>query len=457
MSETQSKTFTFINNEELVHIVETARKHVVYAAPSVSKIVAQALCNFNDNNKDAALRVIIDSDPEAFRLGFGDQDGVKLLAEKQIDVRRAPGLRIAVLLADDKAWVYSPTPEIIFEQPTAAINNAVQVNVEFARQILFSIAPDISVVAREDVLDEELIVENSSAETERADSTVKNILDESFLTDDSTPEIGAERLTNEDLKIIEIELRESPPLQFDQERRVRVYQGYFQFVEMSFTGCRLTSKTITLPKYLLNVAEPELRERVKTTCRVLGEDSGLMTQIKMFEETIKNLRGDYLKPLGEPFGSVILRKRREEFDKKLKEAKAELTKLRDTIKQDLVREIETSRKSLREMLLPGLMKNPPPQIVGAGRESDAEFVRKYLDYEIGKQMPRPEQLIGNMNLSCVYKDVTFEMLNGNDFKKAIQKNYPDKNFDKLFDEEETIGQRETKPEDVQNNLFDKRH
>ena len=38
------------------------------------------------------------------------------------------------------------------------------------------------------------------------------------------------------------------------------------------------------------VADPELRKRVKTTCRVLGEESGLTTQIKMFEETVKNLR-----------------------------------------------------------------------------------------------------------------------------------------------------------------------
>ncbi len=54
---------------------------------------------------------------EVFRLGFGEQAGLVLLSEKQIDIRRAAGLRIAVLAADENAWVYSPTPEIIFEQP----------------------------------------------------------------------------------------------------------------------------------------------------------------------------------------------------------------------------------------------------------------------------------------------------------------------------------------------------
>ena len=456
MSDTQPKTFTFINNKQLVQIIGAAKKHIIYAAPSVSKTVAESLCKFKEGDESVTLRVIVDADPEVFRLGFGEQNGVELLAGKSVDIRRAPGLRVAVLLADEKAWIYSPTPEIILEQPNAAICNAVQVNVEFAKQILFSIAPDIRVVADEEVLNEELITEGFTPKIADLNPTTKTVLDASFLTDDLTPEIGVEHLTDEDLKTIKIELKESPPQKFDQKRRVRVYQGYFQFVEMSFTGCRMTSKTITLPKYLLSVADPELRDRVKTTCRVLGEESGLTTQIKMFEETVKNLRADYLKPLGEHFGSVILRSRREEFDEKLEKIKAELTELRKTIKQDLEAEIEASRKSLLDMLPPGLMKNPPPQISRAGHELDEEFLKKYLDFELGKQMLRPEQLISNMNLLCVYKDVTFEMLNGDEFVKAVKKNYPDKNFDKLFAEEVTIGERETTPEkaeDVQDNFY----
>jgi len=446
MNDNQPKTFTFINNKQLVHIIEAAEKHIIYAAPSISESVAMALCKFKENNETAALRVVIDADPEVFRLGFGEQAGVKLLAEKQIDIRRAPGLRIAVLLADERAWVYSPTPEIILEQPSATINNAVQVNVEFAKQILFSIAPDISVVAHDDILDQEVITEDLIAEIPFQDSATKTVLDENFLTEELTPEIGTEAFTEKDLKTIETELLDSPPQKFDQKRKVRVYQGYFQFVEMSFSGCRLTGKTITLPKYLLSVADPDLRDRVKTTCRIMGEDSSLTTQIKMFEETVKNLRREFLKPLGERYGSVILRSSREEFDRKVKAATDELTKLRESIKEDMELEIEASRQNLLEMLLPGLMKNPPPQIKSGGREPDEEAARRYLNFELGKQMPRSEQLISNMQLFCDYKDVTFEMLNGNDFIKAINENYPEKNFDKLYTEEQTIGQRETKQE-----------
>jgi hypothetical protein len=135
------KTFTFINNEKLCVISEAASRHVIYAAPSIAESVAKALCQFAERNENAALRVIVDANAESFRLGFGEQAGLALLVEKHIDIRRAEGLRIAVLVADKNAWVYSPTPEIIFEQPTINISNAIQVSVEFAEQILLSIAP----------------------------------------------------------------------------------------------------------------------------------------------------------------------------------------------------------------------------------------------------------------------------------------------------------------------------
>ena len=125
MGGSEPKTFTFINNQKLCEIIESAERHIVYAAPSIANSVAESLCEFASRIEDSSLRVIIDADPEPFRLGFGDHKGLKLLAGNGVDVRRAEGLRIAVLLVDKNAWVYSPTPEIIFEQPSSRINNAI--------------------------------------------------------------------------------------------------------------------------------------------------------------------------------------------------------------------------------------------------------------------------------------------------------------------------------------------
>lgn len=426
MNRNEPKTFTFINNEKLCEIIESAQNHIIYAAPSVSESVAESLCRFSDMNPNAVLRVIIDANAEVFRLGFGEQAGLVLLNEKQIDIRRAAGLRIAVLAADENAWVYSPTPEIIFEQPTARINNAIQVSVEFAKQILLSVAPDVSLVQE------------------------KDILDESFISEDSTPEIGAEVFTDEDLNKIKIELNNNPPKKFDAEREVRVYQGYIQFVELSLSGCRLKGKTITLSKDLLNITDSDLRERVKTTCRMLLGGGAFSARAAVIEERVRNLRKEYLQSLGERYGSVILRRERGKFDEEIDSIKGELEKLRESTAEDLKSEIANSRENLIKMLLPGVMENPPPQLLNPLFGVTEAKAREYIGCEIDKQMPNTKQILSQMQLICDYKDVTFEMLNDEEFVDLIEEKYPKEEFTKLYSEEQTIAEREKHSQTTEN-------
>ncbi len=418
MNGNENKTFTFINNEKLCEIIKSARNHIIYAAPSISEAVAHSLCKFKENNQDASLRVIIDANAEVFRLGFGEQAGLIHLNEKQIDIRRASGLRIAVLAADENAWVYSPTPEIIFEQPTARINNAIQVSVEFAKQILLSVAPDVSLVQE------------------------KDILDESFLPFDLTPEIGAAVLSEWDIEKIDIELKANPPRKFDATRKVRVYQGYIQFVELSLSGCRLTGQTVTIPKYLVGIDDNNLRDRVKATCRMMDGKGNFSIKIKSIEEMVRRLRNKYLKSLGERYGSVILRRDRKEFDEQFNATREELKELCASTLEDLKKEIATSRQKLIELLLPGVMKNAPTDEFGYAilficKEEAARFIGDELD----KQMPDAAKLLDKMQLICDYKEVTFEMLNDAEFVRLIEEKYPEEKFARLYWEEETIGKR----------------
>jgi hypothetical protein len=413
----ESRTFTFINNEKLCTIIESAERHIIYAAPSVAESVAEALCRFGEG-EDVSLRAIMDADPEAFRLGFGEPSGLKLLVESQIDIRRAAGLRIGVLVADEDAWVFSPTPEIIFEQPSSEINNAIQVSVEFAEQIMLSIAPDIYLKSTDEVLDESIIA-------------------------DDPPEIGAEPINPQDLAKIDQELKENPPQKFDASRKVRVYQGYFQFVELSLTGCRLSAHTVSIPTSLLNIAEDgDLRDRVRSTCKLIDDTSEFSKKVKVIEDKVKQLRNDYLKSLGPRYGSVILRKRREAFDKEVKAIQEELKMVSETVKEDIEREIDNSREKLVKMLTPGFMQNPSKKLVNElVTDVDEATATDFIGEELDKEIPAVDDLVGEMALNCDYKDVTFEMLNDKAFIEAIQRKYERINFPKLYREEQTIGER----------------
>lgn len=413
------KTFTFINNERLREIIEAASQHIIYAAPSIPESVAEFLCEFVERNEDTALRVIVDSNAEAFRLGFGELPGLTLLANRHVDIRRAEGLRIAVLIADENAWVYSPTPEIIFEQPTRNISNAIQVSVEFADQILLSIAPDMRLKSADEALSQSIIAE------------------------ELTPEIGVEGLTAQNLLMIEQELKENPPQRFDATRKVRVYQGYFQFVELSLTGCRLASHTLNIPTSLLNIAEDsDLKNRIRSTCRLVDGTSVFSGKLKGIETKVKKLRDDYLRSLGKRYGSVILRKQRDEFDSHVAAIQEELKKLRSNIKEELGKEIQSSREKLIEMLLPGFMSQPPQRLISElFGDLDEKVARQFIGDELDGEIPDVDKLIGEMNLHCDYKDVTFEMLNDANFIKAIEDKYKHNDFAKLYSEQETIGQR----------------
>lgn len=419
MNGNEPKTFTFINNARLCEIIESAERHIIYAAPSIAKSIAEALCEFRVRVDDGSLRVIIDVDPEPFRLGFGDHQGLKLLTDSGVDVRRAEGLRIAVLLADKNAWVYSPTPEIIFEQPSSRINNAIQVSIDFAEQILLSIAPDIYLNSEDEILNERIIADNVVAE------------------------IGLDKITTGDLVNIDQQLKENPPQKFDATRKVRVYQGYFQFVELSLTGCRLSAHTINIPKSLLNVAEDsDLADRIRSTCRLVDRTSEFSKKVKRIEDKVRKLRGDCARSLGKRYGSVILRKERVEFDKDVEAIREELEQLSQNVRTELENEINSSREKLITMLLPGVLQNPPKRLTSElVKEIDDETAKEFIGEELDKEIPPVDDLIGDMQLNCDYKDVTFEMLNDKAFIEAIAAKYKRINFEKLYSEQQTIGTR----------------
>lgn len=450
----ERKTFTFINNERLCEIIESASRHIIYAAPSITESVARSLCKFAGRNTETALRVIVDADAEAFRLGFGEHAALNMLMGKEVDIRCSKGLRIATLIADKDAWVYAPTPEIIFEQPTAAINNAIKVSVEFAEQILLSIAPDISFKAAKDTLSESIVVDGSTiipdAET-KVDPVGANlshenedeVLNATILAVDLIPEIGTEALTPKDLAQVGEELKENPPQKFDAARKVRVYQGYFQFVDLSLTGCRLTAHTINIPKSLLNIAEDsDMQKRVRSTCRLVDDTSEFSRKVKLVEDKVRKLRDDYIKPLGKRYGSVILRKQRIEFDKQVALIQEDLKALSATIKEELGKEIKCSREKLITMLLPGFMKAPPQKLKSQlFTDLDEKIAQQFIGDELDKEIPTVDKLVGEMQLNCDYKDVTFEMLNDEKFIKAVESRFKFNSFAKLYSEQETIGQR----------------
>jgi len=442
-----------------------ADRNVVYASPSISVAVAQAIVKKNQENSQISISVILDPNVDPIRLGFGEIGGLKMLQNNGIDIRSQPGLRIGVVIVDDRSWMFTPTPEIILEKPEAGTINAINVNMSFAKWLMYAIAPRQGYLDRvEDVLDEYRAhipskVERAE-ETDSDDSVFDDEIIESksdcedpvetnspFSVRDIEPEIGLQLLSNEQLLEIEEEVEANPPKKFDQAREMLVYNGYLQFVEMNFTGGRLASRTIRLPDHLLDlVKDKETEVEIKTTCRLFENIEEVCPQVKDFEKRVNEVRRCYTKPLGNELGWVILTKHRENFDLDVKELFVELEELSKVTLDKLDVAIGQSFERLVNIFVPLLLEHPNRWLKQRFDEADqpVEVARQLMVRILNDIIPNPEKLVERMELRCITKDVTWEMLNEKNFGDAIKKCFPHEQFTKLYQERQAIGERKPK-------------
>lgn len=63
-----------------------------------------------------------------------------------------------------------------------------------------------------------------------------------------------------------------------------------------------------------------------------------------------------------------------------------------------------------------------------------EAVREWVDTELDREFPKPEQLLSGMALDVEFRDVTYQTLNEPGFAEVVKEAYPHVDLDKPFDE-----------------------
>src|SRR5207247_6567693 len=96
------RAITHVNDDTLRELILSAKRRVVAVSPAFSKIVAEAIAVQWKRLGASAVSVILDSDPEVYRLGYGHLEGLEIL-EKAADSQEPPaslarqqGIRIAL-------------------------------------------------------------------------------------------------------------------------------------------------------------------------------------------------------------------------------------------------------------------------------------------------------------------------------------------------------------------------
>jgi hypothetical protein len=110
-------SFAVASDERLIELIKAAKRRLVAISPAVSDAVAAALNKRIADEGKLNVTVILDADPEVYRLGFGTASALRLLQDGAVanmfDLRVQPAVRIGILISDDITMVYSPVPLLI--------------------------------------------------------------------------------------------------------------------------------------------------------------------------------------------------------------------------------------------------------------------------------------------------------------------------------------------------------
>jgi hypothetical protein len=409
-------TFCAVDDAALIALIQDARKRIVFIAPGVHEPVALALGKRFHEIDSLEVTVVLDPDEEVCRIGYGDVKGLELVNEyaKQNGfwVRSQPGLRVGVLLADDKTLVWSPTPRSV-EPPPSSI-------------------PEQESLFKEDVLASPngLLLGANPGE-----QLAKAVAAEGTDSDPKSAEIGRSAITPEQVKATMDAIENNPIIPVDLAQVTRVFSTKLQFVELEIKGAKISGTQLTVPSELLNAdAKGELQGLIQSKLRAFSEFKTVEVPVPAYHNG-KPLLGDDKKPTMDKVSEASLQRARTTLEKKYI---YDITGFGRLIAKDEKRDFEAQVEALKVQLLAHakelkkLIEQQSTEIIDAA----IDLIMARASRSGSSQLPDPKKLREVLQkgltrgkeeepkIRLVFKDVTSEQTKHDDFKAKVAKALP---------------------------------
>lgn len=392
-----------ITDAMLIEAMRSATSRLVFIAPAVWPEIATEIADSWTRLGKGKVTVILDVDAEVCRFGYGSLDGLRIVqkaAEEHGEtLGNEPGVRICVMIADHRTFVFSPSPRLLEAPPgddTKAATSQPKTN-------------GIILEAPPKALEEEVGASPAG---------------------DLIRTVGLDPVQPKTLESVEEDLSVNPPKSFDLARAVNVYNARIQFVEFTVSGCRLSEHTSRLPNYLIHIVRENetLNQKISNSIRVLDEEDDLITNKELSQTTIMKKRDEIAAKflVHVPGGTVMERSRRKDLEDDVKVLNEQIGKFTESVKAALLDRCVATAKQLADELLPDVMRAVPEQwrrYLGSNPRS--EDVKFRIQDALLKSFGDPESKIKRMKADVVFKDVTYEMLHDPKFVKVISERFPD--------------------------------
>jgi len=422
-------TFTVANDQSLAALIRRAHRRLVYIAPGVTLAVVDALRALLEQRDAPNITLIIDTDPEVCRLGYGTREGLealaKLIDKHQVPMRAQKGLRVGVLAADDELLVFSPIAQLVEASPESnSTPNAIRIGPEPLAQLLDAAAVDGAPGGQPP----------------------------------SKGEVGAQPASPADVARALKDLEINPPKAFDLARIERVFSSKLVYVELEVTGYRLSAHVAKLPSDFLVDASNDLKARVRSTLRLfegadtqvdipkvtlpkpgeanLGIDETALEPISeaIVTQSINLLRQKYLHVLLN-VGVLMWRRHQPAFEAEVSVLRLQLQLFKEKLAEGLQAIVSAAAQKVgREILALGEDRVPDRlrKMLPVDKPT-YEALLNVLSTDLEKAFGKMQQQI-TPRVVVRFKDVSYQTLGDDEFRKTIEAHFGPTSFGKIFSE-----------------------
>ncbi|KAA6182155.1 hypothetical protein F2Q65_18405 [Thiohalocapsa marina] len=302
--------FQTLTSANIASFIASAERAVCYAGPGIQDDVATALAEVVGRVGPEMLTVCLDFDERVMRMGYGSLDAVRLLRERGVIVRSAPGLRMALVIVDEIGYLFTPTPLYLEASPTpSAASNAMRMSGAQVAEALARLSPAAKAIA---------MVQAATPEEKQHIAALP-------------VDVGSEPVSKDAFAAVDTSLKEAPPVNFDVARQVRVFEPYLQYVELSLSGAAIQRHRLAIPKGIQALgSSKDIEGRLRTTFELIEKGGKLSS--KPLEDALNEIRKSLTPSLGKDHGRVVLKaqkplliKRLNEFSDKLDQHQAEVS------------------------------------------------------------------------------------------------------------------------------------
>lgn len=406
------QTFCAVNESLLIEKIRAANERIVFISPGIYLPVARALGQRFQEFAGLNITVILDHSDEVCRLGYGEFAGLEYLQEQAKQqgfwLRSQPGLRLGVLLVDNETLIWSPTPQSIESPPGEDQIDLITPADMVANGMMLGVNP-LQQICRA------VVAEGEDINPYEA-------------------EIGAKAITPADVEQTKTALKRNPAVPVDLQRITRIYSTKLQFVELKVRNAKLSRSQFSLASDLLNAdAKDELKGLLESKLRAFADLRDEAIQVPVFingeqafnsdkqplttaltEADLESIRHDIERKYTydiPAFGRLIAKDDRQEFENQISAyqeqlkahsqgVRALLKQQGDSIVSDAVQLIQTRLKAANKKAIP------------------ADNLKQIIE----KSMERAKQ--EEPAVSVLFKDITYEQTQSDDFLAKVQKALP---------------------------------